>query len=109
LRKALIALLLCGSLAPFLLAHGNEKHVLGTVTKITESEITVETPAKEIVTVKIVTESKFVKGGVEAALKDLKVGDRVAIHAKLVGSTLEAQEVRFGGTKNGGPGKSATK
>jgi uncharacterized protein DUF5666 len=109
LKKALIALLLCGSLAPFLLAHGNEKHVLGTVTKITDSEITVETPTKETITVRIVGETKFVKGGVDVSVKDLKVGDRVAIHAKPVGGALEAHEVRFGGTKSGGSGKPAKK
>jgi hypothetical protein len=107
MKKAVIALLLCGSLAPFLLAHGNEKHVLGRVTKITDAEITVETAAKETVTVKIVAETKFVKSGTEATLKDLKVGDRVAIHAKPVGDTLEAHEVRFGSTKAGAAGKSA--
>jgi hypothetical protein len=109
MKKAVIALLLCGSLAPLLLAHGNEKHVLGTVTKITDAEITVETAPKETVTVKIVAETKFVKSGTEATLKDLKVGDRVAIHAKPVGDTLEAHEVRFGSTKSGAPGKSAKK
>ncbi|HYL10341.1 MAG TPA: hypothetical protein VEU31_06350 [Candidatus Acidoferrales bacterium] len=109
MKKALFAFLLCCSLAPFLLAHGNEKHVLGTVTKITDAEITVETAAKETVTVKIVAETKFVKTGTEATLKDLKVGDRVVIHAKPVGDALEAHEVRFGSTKSGTPGKPAKK
>jgi hypothetical protein len=81
MMRALFAFLLCGLLAPFLLAHGNEKHVLGTVAKITDAEITVETAAKATVTVRVVAETKFVKSGVEAALKDLKVGDRVVIHA----------------------------
>ena|SRR5437879_43328 len=109
MKKVFVALSLFGLLAPLLLAHGNEKHVLGTVTKITDTEITVETATKETVTVKIVAETKFVKSGVEAAVKDLKVGDRVVIHAKQVGDTLEAHEVRFGSTKPGASGNSAKK
>jgi SHS2 domain-containing protein len=107
MRKTLLALSFIVSLAPLLLAHGNEKHVLGTVTKISDTEITVETKTKEAVTVKIVAETKFVKSGENATWKDLKVGDRVAIHAKLVGDILEAHEVRFGSAKAGTPGKSA--
>jgi hypothetical protein len=34
----------------------------------------------------------------------LKVGERVAIHAKPVGDVLEAHEVRFGSAKAGAPG-----
>jgi hypothetical protein len=37
-----------------------------------------------------------VKSGASAGIKDLKVGDRVVIHAKPVGSDLIAHEVRFG-------------
>lgn len=107
MKKALISLLFIGSLAPLLLAHGDEKHILGTVTKISDTEITVETKTKEAVTVKIVAETKFVKSGADATWKDLKVGDRVAIHAKPVGNTLEAHEIRFGTAKTGRPGKPA--
>ncbi len=107
MKRVLMALLFVGSLSPLLLAHGNEKHVLGKVTKISDAEITVETKTKEAVTVKIVAETKFVKSGEDATWKDLKVGERVAIHAKPVGDTLEAHEVRFGSTKADAPGKSA--
>ncbi len=107
MKKGLIALPLIGLLAPMLLAHGNEKHVLGTVAKISDTEITVETKTKEAVKVKIVAETKFVKSGAPATRKDLKVGDRVVIHAKPLGDTLEAQEVRFGAAKTGASGKAA--
>jgi len=107
MKKTLLALLFIVSLAPLLWAHGNEKHVLGTVTKISDKEITVETKTKEAVTVKIVAETKFLKSGEDATWKDLKVGDRVAIHAKPVGDTLEAHEVRFGSAKAGAPANAA--
>jgi hypothetical protein len=78
------------------LAHGTDKHVLGTVTKITESEITVQARDGQLQVVKIAPDTSFVKSGARATIKDLKVGDRVVIHAKPVGSDLIAHEVRFG-------------
>src|SRR5260370_31644942 len=106
MKKTLLALLFIVSLAPLLLAHGNEKHVLGTVTKISATEITVETKTKEAVTVQIVVVTKFVKSDADALWKDLKVGDHLAILAQPVGHTLEAHEVRFGRTKADAAGQS---
>ena len=92
----ILALFAILSFATVALAHGTEKHVVGTVTKITESEITVETQTKDLQVVKIAADTEFVKSGANATIKDLKVGDRVVIHAKPVGSDLIAHEVRFG-------------
>jgi hypothetical protein len=96
LLTKILALLAIVSLATVALAHGTDKHVLGTVTKITDTEITVETQTKEVQVVKIAPDTSFVKSGAGATLKDLKVGDRVVIHAKPVGNDLIAHEVRFG-------------
>jgi hypothetical protein len=96
LLARILALIAIVSLAAAAFAHGTEKHVLGTVTKITDTEITVETQSKEVQVVKLAPDTAFVKSGVGATLKDLKVGDRVVIHAKPVGSDLIAHEVRFG-------------
>ena len=92
----ILAILAFVVLATVALAHGTDKHVLGTVTKITDTEVTVETQTKEVQVVKITPETAFVKSGASATLKDLKVGDRVVIHAKPTGSDLIAHEVRFG-------------
>lgn len=78
------------------LAHGTDKHVLGTVTKISDSEITVQAQDGTSQVVKIAPDTSFVKSGASATLRDLKIGDRVVIHAKPVGSDLIAHEVRFG-------------
>jgi hypothetical protein len=78
------------------LGHGTDKHVLGTVTKITDAEITVQAQDGSLQVVKIAADTSFVKSGASASIKDLKVGDRVVIHAKPVGSDLIAHEVRFG-------------
>jgi hypothetical protein len=94
---AVVALLL--ALSVMALAHGNEKHVMGKVTSISENSIAVETASKQSVTVAVSDKTKFEKSGSAATLKDLKIGDRVVIHASPSGDKLVASEVRFGAMK----------
>ena len=42
------------------LAHGNQQHVMGTVTALTENSVTVQTTAKEPVTVYTMPDTKYV-------------------------------------------------
>lgn len=79
-------------------AHGTDQHVMGKVTAMSDNSITVQT-AKETVTVYTMAETKFVKSGVPASIKDLKVGDRVVIHAGKMDHKLMAHEIRFGLTE----------
>ena len=81
------------------LAHGKEKHVMGTITSISDSSITVETTAKKSVTVDVSDKTKFKNSGSPATLKDLKVGDKVVVHADVSGDKLVANEVHFGAMK----------
>jgi ribosome maturation factor RimP len=71
-RIAVVTLTLTVTLIAF--AHGKEKHVMGTVTNISETSITVETSAKQSVTIEVNDKTKFEKSGSAATLKDLKVG-----------------------------------
>jgi|ERR1700730_995983 hypothetical protein len=77
-------------------AHGDEKHVMGTVAKVAGNSITVTTTSGNSTVVTVADATKFLKGHSPASLQDLKVGDRVVIHAKLKGQALEATEVRIG-------------
>jgi len=96
---------LCGLLAiaalmaSVALAHGDKKHVIGTLEKINADSVVVKTAAGKSVEVKLVATTMYVShAGNEdkpAKLADLAVGDRVAIHATPKGETLEANEVRF--------------
>jgi hypothetical protein len=61
--------------------HGKEKGVVGTVTSISDTSITVETTAKKSVTVEVTNKTKFEKSSSPAALKDLGVRSKVVIHA----------------------------
>jgi hypothetical protein len=81
------------------LAHGDKKHVIGTLEKINADSVVVKTAAGKSVEVKLVATTMYVShAGNEdkpAKLADLAVGDRVAIHATPKGETLEASEVKF--------------
>ncbi len=81
-------------------AHGNEEHVMGTVTNVSENSITVKTRSNDTVTVHVVPETEFLKSGAKAKITDLKVGDRVVIHTRKVGDKLQAHTVRFGGSSH---------
>jgi hypothetical protein len=77
-------------------SHGKEQHVMGTVTAMTDDSITVQTQAKDPVTVYTMPDTKYEKSGATASMKDLKVGDRVVIHAEKMNDKLMATGVRFG-------------
>jgi hypothetical protein len=92
-----VALLLV--LSVMALAHGKEQHVMGKVASISDTSITVETKDKKSVTVEVSDKTKFENSGAPATLKDLKVGDKVVIHADASGDKLVANEVHFGAKK----------
>lgn len=93
---AALGLCLILILSTLAFAHGDEVHVMGTVAKIDGSTITIKTPKGEEKTVMIIADTKFVKGSVAAKQTDLKVGDRVVIHAKSEQGVLHATEVKIG-------------
>ena len=96
--RVLVLALLIPLLAVSVFAHENMQHVKGTVTQISNDSITVKTAANAVVTVKVVPETEFVKGDSPAKITDLKVGDRLVIHAKRDGDKLLAHTVKFGQT-----------
>lgn len=96
MKRTIAVVTLLFTLSVMALAHGNEKHIMGTVTSISDGSITVETKAKKSVTVDVSDKTKFEKSGSPATWKDLKVGDRVVVHADVSGDKLIANEVHFG-------------
>ena len=89
------------ALSALAFAHGNEKHVMGIVTSISDNSITVQTKSKKTVTVTLSATTKFQKSGSSADLKGLKVGDKVVIHATGSEDKLVATQVRFGTMNKG--------
>jgi hypothetical protein len=77
-------------------AHGDKKHVMGTLEKINPDSVVVKQADGKSVEVKLVANTMYVtRDGKAAKLSDLAVGDRVVIHATPTGETLSADEVRF--------------
>src|SRR5438128_1742361 len=99
MKRTIAGVTLLFALSLMAVAHGKEKHVMGTVTSISDSSITVESTAKKSVTVDENDKTKFEKSGSPATLKDLKVGDKVVVHADVSGDKLVANEVHFGAMK----------
>lgn len=96
MKARLLLVVFCIALIPaVVLAHGDEEHVMGTVASVGTDSITVKTAANGLVTVAVVPQTTFTRNKTAAKLADLKVGDRVVIHAKeptegkLVADTVE--------------------
>jgi hypothetical protein len=88
---ALAALMAAGAIA-----HGDKKHVIGTLEKINADSVVVKTSDGKSVEVKLVSNTMYVsRDGKAAKLSDLAVGDRVIVHATPEGDTLSADEVKF--------------
>ena|SRR3989441_3361102 len=100
MKRTIAGVTLLFALSLMAVAHGKEKHVMGTITSISDSSITVETTAKKSVTVDLNDKTKFENSGSPATLKDLKVGDKVVVHADVSGDKLVADEVHFGTMKH---------
>ncbi len=84
-------------------AHGNKKHVIGTIEQINPDSVVVKTTEGKSVEVKLVATTSYIlrieKTDKPAKAADLAVGQRVVIHATShttpKGETLEAEEIKF--------------
>ena len=91
--KRLLALLLTiGVLVGVANSHNGMQHVMGTVTSITASNVTVKATDGSTQVVLLSTDTKYLKGTQVIAAKDIKVGDHVVIHATKKGDQLTAAD-----------------
>jgi len=94
---AILTLSLALAFTGTLLAHGDAVHVTGFVRAINPDSLTVETAKHEMITVLLTPKMEVTRSNAKASIKDLKVGDRVVIHAdKNKDGKLEAEAVAFG-------------
>jgi len=94
-------------------AHDGMEHVMGTVASITDNSITVTTTDGKTQTVTATSDTKYSKMGAAIALKDIKVGDHVVIHAskkndKLIAATVQVGMGKMAGMKMDGKSSSAS-
>jgi Domain of unknown function (DUF5666) len=97
MKLRLIAVLAFAALlANAVIAHGDKKHVLGTLEKINADSVVVKTSDGKSVEIKLAPSTTYVsRDGKAAKLSDLAVGERVVIHATPNGDTLSADEIKF--------------
>jgi hypothetical protein len=91
-----IALLLAVLITLPVFPHGDKKHVIGTIEKITTDVVVVKTADGKSVEVKLAATTVYVtKDGKPAKFADVAAGQRVVIHATPKGAELIADEVKF--------------
>jgi hypothetical protein len=99
MKRSLLVLLITTVFAFATLAHGDKKHVQGTIQKINADSIVVKAKDGSSVVVKLGSATVYMRrsGNVDTAAKvsDLSVGDLVVIHATPKETGLEADEVKF--------------
>jgi hypothetical protein len=97
--RFLAIILVCAAVAGAALAHGDKKHVMGTLEKINATSVVVKQRDGKSVEVKLTSDTTYLeRSGKEdkpARFSDLSVGDTVVIHASPKGETLEADEIKF--------------
>lgn len=93
----LLTLAIAATLAPGIaLAHGGLEHVRGTIAKVSDQSVTVTTAAGKTVEVLLDAQTTYARADKPIQKADLKVGDRVVIHAAEKGTTLTAHTVEVG-------------
>jgi hypothetical protein len=91
-----IAFVMAILLASPAFAHGDKKHVIGTIEKISPESVMVKTQDGKSVEVKLSPTTVFVTSdGKPAKFADVAVGQRVVIHATPKGTELIADELKF--------------
>lgn len=95
-RRVLLLALAPMLLSPIALAHGGLEHVRGTVAKVSDHSVTVTTTAGKTVEVLLDPQTTYTRADKPIQKSDLKVGDRVVIHAAEKDEILTAHTVEVG-------------
>ena len=97
IQVALLAIVSLALLPTIATAHGGEEHVTGTVTKISDISVTVKTTAGKTVEVGFDAKMTTYERSKQPIQKtDIKVGDKIVIHAMEVKEKLVAHSVELG-------------
>jgi hypothetical protein len=106
ISRGLVAAALCLSLlsavsiiSSMALAHGGLEHVMGVVQKISQTSVTVSTTDGKSREVVFDAKTTYAKNGHAVLETDIKVGDRVVIHAAKSGDKFIARTVEAGTAK----------
>ena len=104
IQVALLAIVSLALLPTIATAHGGEEHVTGTVTKISDTSVTVKTTAGKTVEVGFDAKMTTYERAKKPIQKtDIKVGDKIVVHAMEVDEKLVAHSVEIGAATTAKP------
>ena len=78
------------------LAHGGMEHITGTIASVGDKILTVKTTKGATVQVHVDAKTEYARGKQAAKMADLRVGERVVVHAMEMSGSLVAHEVSIG-------------
>jgi hypothetical protein len=97
IQAAILARLFLALLPTIATAHGGEEHVTGTVPKVSDTSVTVKTTAGKTVDVGFDAKmTTYARAKQPIQKTDIKVGDRIVVHAMEVNEKLVAHSVEIG-------------
>jgi hypothetical protein len=99
IAAAALCLTFLSAISTVALAHGGLEHVMGVVQKISQTSVTVSTTGGKSTEVVLDQKTTYAKSGHAVQESDIKVGDRVVIHAAKSGDKLIARTVEAGTAK----------
>src|SRR6266481_717581 len=96
IQVALLAIMSLAFLPTLATAHGGEEHVTGTVIKASDKSVTIKTTAGKTVEVGFDAKTTYARAKQPIQKTDIKVGDRIVVHAAEVNEKLVAHTVELG-------------
>ena len=101
MKKYLVILAVCFAFVGTALAHNGMEHVMGTVNSVNATNITVKAADGKIQSVALTATTKYSRNKHPVTLQEIKVGDRIVIHATKKDNMLTAVEVEVGASMSG--------
>ncbi len=104
LTPATLTLSLLLTLPTLLAGHEGHSHkVMGTVTEVSEAQLTLRDRKDEAVAIQLSDETRYVKGDEEVTRADVEVRSRVVVSVVEQDGKLTAEEVMIGEKETGDP------
>ena len=96
ITKASLALVSVLAILPIVTsAHEGMEHINGTIASLGNNVLTVKDTKGKTVEIHVDAKTEYVQGKAPVKFADLKVGDRVAVHAMEVKGAMVAHEVNL--------------
>ncbi len=99
MKRILLLILTLGLFAGAAYAHNGMEHVMGTVTAVSDTSISVKATSGTIQNVILTSQTKYLRGDHPVTLKNIQTGDRIVIHATKKADQLMAVEAKAGEKK----------